>query len=275
MATKQRTRQGRSASAVQSRDVGTVRAVERALSLLQLLASAGEGLTLSELAELAGLPVATVHRLLVTLEARRFVRFEPSYGLWQIGVAAFTVGSAFARSRDIVALARPLMRRLVADTGETANLAIADEGEMVYLAQIESREMMRAIARPGGRVKMHCSALGKAILSFLPDAEVSRILQGHGLAAMTPKTLTTPRGLRAELARTRARGFAIDDEEYAVGLRCIAAPLFDEHARPFAALSISGPSLRIHDGRIAALGELLRTTAAQLTAAYGGSTPAA
>ncbi|GBD42627.1 Transcriptional repressor IclR [bacterium HR40] len=268
-----RRRQG-DAKAATRRETGTVRSVVRALSLLRTLAGTGDGLTLSELAELSGLPLATTHRLLVTLEAQRFVRFETTTGVWQVGVEAFTVGSAFARSRDLALLARPIMRRLVLETGETCNLAIEDEGEAVYLAQIESREMMRAIARRGGRVKMHCSALGKAVLAWLPDEALTAVLQRHGLPAMTTRTLTSPRALRAELARIRERGYAIDDEEYALGLRCVAAAVFDEHGTPFAGLSISGPTVRIPDARIPALGNLVREAAASLTAAYGGRPPA-
>ncbi len=97
------------------------------------------------------------------------------------------------------------------------------------MAQVESRQMMRAIARPGGRVKMHCSGAGKAIMAFLPERELGRALERHGLPRFTEKTLTTPKALRAALEQVRARGFAVDDEEHAVGLRCVGAPILDEH----------------------------------------------
>ena len=114
-----------------------------------------------------------------------------------MGVQSFVVGQAFRRSRDVVALARPQMRQLMEATGETANLYIEEGGEAVCMAQVESRQMMRAIARPGGRVKLHCSGAGKAMLAHLPADEVAKILQAHGLPRTTEKTLDTPQRLKS------------------------------------------------------------------------------
>ena len=130
-----------------SQEPGQVQSLRRALSLLEHVAAAGEGLTVTEAARAAGLPISTAHRLLTTLESARYVRFEPGANLWQIGVQAFATGNAFTRTRDIVAIARPHLRRLMEETRETANLYIHDDGRAVCMAQVESRQMMRAIAR--------------------------------------------------------------------------------------------------------------------------------
>jgi len=252
------------------RDPSQVQSLARALALLEALADSAEGLSLGDLAQTVGLAPSTAHRLLTTLQNRRFVRFVAAEGVWQVGVQAFTVGQAFRRARDLLALARPAMRRLMEETGETANLYIEEGGEAVCMGQVESRQMMRAIARPGGRVKMHCSGVGKAMLARLPEAEVTRILQMHGLPRMTPRTLDTPRKLRDDLEATRRRGFAIDDEEHAVGLRCVAAAILDEDGRPLAALSLSGPVARIDDAALARAGSLVAAAAAALTAQVGG-----
>ncbi|MDW8342695.1 MAG: IclR family transcriptional regulator C-terminal domain-containing protein [Geminicoccaceae bacterium] len=253
---------------------GRVQSLERALKLLKTLSAATEGMTLSELALVVGLPASTVHRLLTTLEAERFVRFDPAEATWRIGVEAFRVGNAFARSRDLVAIARPYLRRLMEDTGETANLYLAVDGEAVCMAQVECRQMMRAIARPGGRVAMHASGVGKAILAGLPSEEVHAVLRRHGLPKLTERTIDTPRKLEAELAAIRSRGWALDDEEHALGLRCVAAAILDEHGRPAGAISVSGPSVRIPDGRLPELAAAVCRTARELTRAIGGDEPA-
>jgi IclR family transcriptional regulator, acetate operon repressor len=254
---------------------GQVQSLTRALSVLEALARSHDGLTLTELAQTVGLPTSTAHRLLTTLQQARFARFDPLGGVWQVGVQAFIVGSAFARVRDVTMMARPYLRRLMEETGETANLYVAEEGEAICMAQVESRQLMRAIARPGGRVTMHCSAAGKAILAWLPEREVGKVLERHGLPRFTDRTLTTPRGLKAALDETRARGYAADDEEHAVGLRCVAAPVLDEHGAPLAGMSVSGPTARIPDHRFALLGALVAETAKAVTAEVGGSTAAA
>ena len=251
-----------------------VQSLVRALSLVNRVAASDEGLTLTELAQQVGLSASTAHRLLTTLEQERYVHFDPERRLWSVGVQAFVTGSAFLKTRSLVAAARPHMRALMEESEETVNLAVEDEAEAVYLSQVECRQMMRAFARPGGRVPLHCSSVGKALLAAMPDARLSKVLHRHGLPRVTVKTLNTTAALRADLARARARGYAIDDEEHAVGLRCIAAVIFNENADPLAALSLSGPMARIPDHRIPLLGHLVRGKAETITAQMGGVVPA-
>ena len=120
---------------------------------------------------------------------------------------------------------------------------------------------------------MHNSAIGKAILALRPAEDVSRILQKSGLPRMTERSIDTPAKLRAHLGTVRARGYAIDDEEYAVGLRCVAAPVFDEAGTAIAAVSLSGPIARITDARLPVLGALVEKVAGQITAEFGGRSP--
>ena len=235
-----------------------VQSLVRALSLLnRISASADGGATLTELAQQVGLPASTAHRLLLTLEQERYVRFQNDGRLWSIGVQAFVTGCAFIKTRSLIGLARPHLRRLMDDSGETVNLAVEDNGEMVYLAQVECRELMRVFARPGMRVPAHCSAVGKAIFCGLSDKAISRILHKHGMARLTVKTITSPTSLHIELQKVRELGYALDDEEHAVGLRCIAAPILDETGDVVAAVSLSGPMARIGDERISQLGHMV------------------
>ena len=253
---------------------GRVQSISRALAILHALAESGEGMTLTDVMQLVGLPASTAHRILTTLQQERFVRFDGTAHLWQVGVEAFIVGNAFARTRDVVAMARPYLRRLMQEGGETANLYLEQDGQAICMAQIECRQMMRAIARPGGRVKMHCSGAGKAMLAWLPEAELTRVIRQHGLKRFTERTLDTPSRLHRDLETVRERGWAVDDEEYAVGLRCVAAAVSDEQGQPVAALSLSGPGARIDETRLADLGALAARIAAEFSAELGGHSAA-
>ncbi|MEM7179249.1 MAG: IclR family transcriptional regulator C-terminal domain-containing protein [Pseudomonadota bacterium] len=258
---------------VSTRSSGQVRSLTRALSLLRHLAASADGLTLTELAEAAKLPPSTTHRLLTTLEAERFVRPDPNGGVWRIGVAAFFVGAAFSRSRDVLTMARPYMRRLMETSGETSNLFLESEGEAVCIGQIESRHAMRAITGVGGRVMLHSSGAGKALLAFAEPARRSALNEVMTFPSITPMTITDPANLDMELDDIRATGYAIDEEEHALGLRCVAAPIFDEFSRAVAAISVSGPSARIPRERLESLGELVAQAASEITREYGGTIP--
>jgi IclR family acetate operon transcriptional repressor len=258
-----------------SRNPGQVRSLTRALSLLRHLAATPDGMSLTELSEAAGLPPSTTHRLLTTLEAERFVRPDPQGGVWRVGVAAFFVGSSFARSRDRLSIARPYLRRLMEMSGETANLFVESENEAICIGQIESRHAMRAIAGVGGRVMLHSSGAGKALLAHMEPARRNRLIASLPLQRATTTTITERARLEASLEDVRALGYAVDDQENALGLRCVAAPVFDENGLPVAAVSVSGPSARIPLERLATLGRMVAQAASEATRDYGGSTPMA
>lgn len=249
---------------------GNVQVLGRAIAILNHLAQADGGASLTEVGTAVGLAASTTHRLLTSLESARYVRFDAETKLWAVGVQAFIMGNGFLRSRDLVRLARPHMRTLMEASGETVNLAIEDQGAAVYLSQVECREMMRTFARLGARVPMHCSGVGKALLSALDDAALTRHIDRHGLTRMTNRTLVDAKGLRGDLAAARTRGYAVDDEEHAIGLRCVAAPIFNEHGDPVGAVSLSGPMARITDARMQVLGDLVRVAAGRIMLELGG-----
>lgn len=258
----------------EAKSSGQVRSLTRALSIMRHLAASGDGLTLTELSEAAGLPPSTTHRLLTTLESERFVRPDPQVGLWRIGVAAFFVGSAFARSRDTLTLVRPYLRRLMEMSGETTNLFLESDGEAVCIGQIESRHAMRAITGVGGRVRLHSSGAGKALLSHMEPSRRNLLLSSMSLTRVTPSTLTDRSELENALQTVRTTGYAIDDEEHALGLRCVAAPLFDEFGHAIAAISVSGPGARIPLDRLDTIGKLVAQASQEATRDLGGTPPA-
>ena len=267
-------RRGRTPRRAPGEGAGHVQSLTRGLTLLERLSEQRYGISLTDLAQRVGLAPSTTHRLLKSLEKMKFVYQDEDRGLWYVGVKAFSVGTAFLRDRDFVAVARRFMRRLMEESGESVNLAMLDAGEVIFLSQVECRQLMRALAPPGGRIGAHCSGVGKALLSGLSDPEVSAILHRRGLTRLTVNTIDTPERLRRELEIARARGYVLDDEEQAVGLRCVAAPILDEYGEPLAAISLSGPKARITDERIPALGALVKRVAGEITAALGGRPPA-
>ena len=267
-AARPRTR-GRTRTRSREDTAGQVQSLARAISILKALGRADDGMTLTDVALTVGLPPSTTHRLLTTMQHDRIVRFDQATALWHVGVEAFVIGNSFIRSRDLVVMARPIMRRLMEETGETVKLGVQDDGEVIYLAQVESRETMRAYRAPGTRVPMHCSGVGKALLANQSEEEVNRILQRHGLTRVTDKTLATPVRFRDALAQIRKQGYAIDDEEHAVGLRCISSAVFNEHDEPIAAISVSGPSARISDEKISVLAGMVTRAAKSIASEMG------
>ncbi|MEQ8356363.1 MAG: IclR family transcriptional regulator C-terminal domain-containing protein [Kiloniellaceae bacterium] len=251
---------------------GQVQSLGRALSILERLADA-DGMTLTDLSQSVGLAPSTTHRLLTTLQQRRFADFDEEYGVWVIGVGAFNVGNAFLRNRRIVTLGRPVMRRLMEEVGETVNLAVEDKDELVYITQFESHAPMRAFFRPGRRAPMHASAVGKAMLAEMDEAALTSLLQSKGMPRFTDKTFVDPVALRADLLRIRERGWAVDDEEHTIGMRCVAATIHNEHAEVIAGVSVSGPSVRVTETRLGELGARVVQAANAITEQIGGVVP--
>jgi IclR family acetate operon transcriptional repressor len=220
-----------------------------------------------------GLAASTTHRLLNTLEQHGFAALDADRGVWFVGVKAFTVGNAFLADRDVVSIARPFMRKLMEQSGESVNLALLDEGQVVFVSQVQCREMMRMLVRLGGRAPVHASGAGKALLAALSESQSRAVVARHGLKRFTDNTIDDAAALARDLEAIRRHGFSYDDEEHAVGLRCVAATVHDEHGEPVAAISLSGPRARMTDERIARLGGMVLQAAESITRAMGGRTP--
>src|SRR5882672_10851973 len=229
---------------------GGVQSVDRALLIIETLAEDDEGYRLCDLAIRTGLSTSTVHRLLATLEKRRFVQFDRYESKWHVGAQSFAVGATFARRRNFVAQAMPYLRKLRDQTRETANLAVVDDESIIVLTRMESREIMRSLTKVGGRVAKVASGVGKAVLATYSDEDVSAILHHHGMPRLTEKSIVRPSELFRELQVIRRQGYAVDDEEACMGLRCIAAVVYNDCSEPLAAISVSGMTSRLTDDRL-------------------------
>ena len=217
-----------------------VRALERALDLLEAFTLADPELSFTELTERSGLSKGTAVRLLSILERRRFLERSPDTDRYHIGLRTFELGSIYAQSSQLETVARPFLKELADTCGQSANLGLLDQGEVVHVVVVPASRPIHFSVRGGQRDAAHSSGLGKVLLAALPDDELDEVIATRGLAQRTPKTLTTPETLRAALDEARAQGYAIDDEESVPGLTCIAAPVVDDRGRIVGAVSISG-----------------------------------
>jgi IclR family acetate operon transcriptional repressor len=221
---------------------GSVQSVERAAELLELLADAGGESALSELAGQTGLPLPTIHRLMRTLVQLGYVRQLPSRR-YALGPRLIRLGES--AGRQLGADARPHLTEIANELGESANLAMIDRDMVVYIAQASSRQSMRMFTEVGRRVFMHCTGVGKAVLAQLDESAVRKIVRRVGMPAATEHSITDLEVLLAELATIRQRGYAIDEGEQEIGVRCYAVAV--PGAPTPSALSVSGPDSRVTD----------------------------
>jgi len=246
----------------------TVQSLDRALTILEALADSG-GIGLSALAAQLEQAPATVYRVLITFQGHGMAELDPATQAWNIGPRAFLVGSAFLRRTSVVERARPVLRALMADTGETANLGIAQGDTVLFLSQVETHASIRAFFPPGTQSPLHASGIGKALLAAFDADRLQAYLNRAELTRFTAATLTSPDALLADLTRTRARGYAFDNEEKNEGMRCIAAPVLNAFGEPVAGISVSGPSARMPEAETDRIGARVRAAAATLSEGLG------
>lgn len=243
-----------------------VQSVDRVFHLLEQLADGGGALSLSELAQRTGLPMPTIHRLLRSLVNQGYVRQESSKR-YALGPRLIRLGES--ANRMLGAWATPYLAGLVARYGETTNMAMLEGDACVYVAQVPSSQSMRMFTEVGRVVMLHSTGVGKAILSTMSDQEVLAILTRTGMPACTEQTITTPEAMLEVLRETRDNGYAIDDGEQELGVRCVAVPIPD---LPFkAAVSVSGPSSRVSVDDVPRIAPYLQTAAAEISEAFDAS----
>ena len=247
----------------------TIKSLERAMTVFEFL-SESQGKSLSELAKDLNQSPATVYRILVTLGGRGLVEFDVVDQVWHVGPMAFIIFSRFLRRTSLVERARPILRTLMEATGETANLGIEQNGHVLFVSQVETNASIRAFFPPGTLSLLHASGIGKALLSQMDTSRIDRFLSNAPLERFTDFTLTTRDQLVENLEQIRLRGYSIDGEERNLGMRCIAAPVFDIHGEAVAGISVSGPTSRVGIDQIETLSDAVVAAARELTIAIGG-----
>ena len=251
----------------------TIKSLERAMEVFEFL-SERQGMPLTQLATELNQSPATVYRILVTLEKRGLVEFDHVAQLWHIGPRSFVIGARFIRRTNLVERARPIMRKLMEDTGETANLGVQQDNSVLFLSQVETQASIRAFFPPGTLSPMHASGIGKALLAHMDELRLNTLLSKTQFERFTAYSITEPTVLRAHLSDIRTRGYSIDNEEKNTGMRCIAAPVFDFNREAIAGISVSGPTSRIEPARLEELIAPVMNAAQDLTFAIGGNASA-
>lgn len=254
---------------VPPRDPYLLGSLRKGLDVLDCFARR-ETWSLAELCVALGQNKTTVFRMLRTLEEFGYLTKDAATGRYALGLRLLSLGGAAVRQETLRWQALAPLQDLVRDTGETVHVGVLHRTEAVCVQAVEGTRLVRMHAFVGKRTPAHASALGKTVLAWRSEAEVRALFEGRMLQPFTPNTITDVEALVANLAATRARGYAMDEEEIELGLRCIGAPIFDGAGRASAALAVSVPATRLDAARIAALVPMVRGTAEQISRMLGG-----
>ncbi|TDT51031.1 IclR family transcriptional regulator [Fonticella tunisiensis] len=222
-----------------------IQSVDRALQILECFSRENRELGVTEISKYLGLHKSTTFGLLSTLESRGYVEQNLDNGKYRLGLKLFELGNLVHEGLDLRKQAYPFLKELVDKYQETVHLVVNDRGEAVYIDKVEGPGAIRMYSQVGKRPPMYCTGVGKAILAYMPDKEVDRILFEKGLRPFTPNTITDVDKLKAHLAEIREQGYSFDNEEIEIGLRCVAAPIKNHKGEVIAAISVAGPSTRM------------------------------
>jgi IclR family KDG regulon transcriptional repressor len=249
-----------------------VKAVTKTMGLLEALALEKE-LGVTELAECAGINKSTVYRFLNSLKDLGYVHQNVSNEKYSLTLKLFELGSYVLGRMELWEQAHPILEQLAEQTHETVHLAVLDDGRLVYLGKFESTQALRVSmsSRIGQSAPTYCTGVGKLLLAHAPAEQVERILAREGLKRFTDHTITDRSLLAKELDSIRQQGFAFDDEEHEMGVRCVAAPVRNSHGATIAALSISMPSVRLPDSEIPRYRELVTQAAEEISKRIGAA----
>ena len=225
-----------------------VQSIERVATIFDVLAQSSQGISLRELSAKVKLPKGTTHRLLSSLAYYGYVRQTPETKNYHLGLRLIELGNSVLNQLDIRSQAKPYLKDLSERIKETVHLVILDQYEALYIDKVESNVKqggLQMVSRVGFRVSLHCSSVGKVLSAHLSENKLDGIIQQKGLSKRTKNTITNSESLKAHLKIVRSQGFAIDDEENEEGIRCVGAPIFNQQGQVIAAISISGPTVRI------------------------------
>ncbi|ADQ06242.1 transcriptional regulator, IclR family [Caldicellulosiruptor hydrothermalis 108] len=249
--------------------MSNIQVLERAINILELLGEKPKGIGISEISRELNLPKSTVHRILDTLLQKGYVEKNMENDKYKLGLRIVELSNKILSNMELRNEAHPYLEELMNYSNEVVHLCVLRDGEMVYIDKVECPNPIRLYSQIGRRVPVHCTAVGKATLAFLPREEVISILQRKGMSRRTKNTITDMQKLLNQLEEIRELGYAVDDVENEEGVRGIGAPVFNYTGRVVAAISIAGPVSRITKERIPDLAEKLKETAQKISERLG------
>lgn len=250
----------------------SIRVLMRAAKVLDCFSGVEPEKSLTSLSEETGLNKSTVYRILETLERLKWVKREAKSGLYSLGMGIFELGSRAVCGLNFYSISRPFMDELVNITGQSVHLVVHDDGEALYLNKVEKPGVF--ITQPsnvGYRLPLHCTAVGKVLMAFMSNSEVEEILHKRGMDKFTDNTIVDKKELLQALRQVKKEGYALDDEEIRLGLRCVAAPIKDHTGNVIAAISVSGLTAYFSDDELPHLSEAVITTARDISRELGCS----
>lgn len=246
-----------------------VKSVDRALTIITIVSKKKEGIGVTELANQLDLNKSSIFRLLSTLVAHGFIEQDPESKKYRLGYKYLELSAKLLDSIDIRMEAKPFLQELEAFTNEVIHLVVYDQGEVVYIEKLEGNETLRMHSQVGKRAPMHCTSVGKVILAHLPAEESLNIIKRKGLSRHTENTITDQDVLLTELTKIKKQGYGVEVEENETGITCVAAPIFNNAGKIAAAVSISGPSIRMGKDRIDQLKEKVMEICSKISARLG------
>lgn len=248
-----------------------VPSLDRAIDVLEILASAQVPIGLTEMCRRTKIPKSTLFRIMTTLQARGCVELDEEGSRFKLGMKVWELGDAYLRDLDLYSASLPHLKQLADDSGESVFLGILDESEVIYIQRLESAKSVTVVRKLQQRAPAHCTATGEAILAYLPEAELNRILEDHELQAFNAKTVTDRKVLESRLARVRKDGLAIVDGEYNAEVLCISAPIFDNAGRPQASATVAMISAQAagNQARLDEVGRFVRDAARRISRDLG------
>jgi DNA-binding IclR family transcriptional regulator len=246
-----------------------VKSVDRALKIITLVSKRKEGVGVTELASNLDLNKSSIFRLLSTLVYHGFIEQNPETKKYRLGYKYLELSSMLLESIDLRTQAKPFLEELESFTNEVIHLVVYDQGEVIYIEKLEGSETLRTHSQVGRRAPMHCSSVGKVILAHLPLNEIVDFIDKNGLPKHTENTITDKEVFFKELGKIRNLGFATEIEENETGITCIAAPIFDHRKKITAAVSISGPSIRMAEERLAEIKPIIVNTGKKISMRLG------
>ncbi|OGO62268.1 MAG: hypothetical protein A2029_05255 [Chloroflexi bacterium RBG_19FT_COMBO_47_9] len=250
-----------------------VPATAKTLQILEALAILDKRATLQELVEQTGLPKSSVYVILATLETLRYVERDAN-NTYHLGPKAIQFGAAATQTANLSQLFHQAARKIVEECGETVQLAILDQAEVIYVAREDGTRQVQLVSRIGRRLPAHATGLGKALLAALPEDSFNALFANRQLSILTAHTINSVSQLRAELNLVREQGYAQDNQESAEGLQCLAAPIYDHSGHAVAAISVSFLSVRASSEHFQCILASIKNAAQEISMGMGGRIPA-
>ncbi|WP_078409009.1 IclR family transcriptional regulator [Priestia abyssalis] len=246
-----------------------IQSVERAADVLELFLTSHPELSVKEISQKLNLSKSTVHGIIKTLEHRGYLQQNPDDLKYKLGIKLFELGNFVGNHLDIGKIAKPIIRNLVDELNETVHLVMLQRDEVIYIEKMEGPRALTIYSHVGKRAPIHCTGVGKAILAYQSEQEIDRILSSAILESFTEYTMTNIADIKNHLKSIRDKGYAIDDEEIELGLKCIAAPIFNHQGSVIAAISCAAPKMRLDEERLSKVIVGIKRAASEISTCLG------